>query len=160
MSEITDLLSAMGALVSAEDQVLFLLASLPSSYRPLVTTLGAQQTKLDMITVKNAILEEEMHGAGHEGFTGKQSDQALIGQVGLRGSVHCSHQGRMPGGHRANRRVIKCYSCNQTGHFFKDCPSNANQNPTHGNQSNTSRYYTRTTHYLPHRGNARPNNQI
>ena len=160
MTEIPDRLSAMGAPVSAEDQVLILLASLPASYRPLVTTLGAQQTKLDMITVKNAILEEEMSGAGHEGVTGKQTDQALIGQVGLRGSVHRSHQGHMPGGHRANRRVIKCYSCNQTGHFFKDCPSNSNQNPTHGNQSNTSRYYTRNNHYRPHRGNARPNNQI
>ena len=160
MSEITDRLSAMGAPVNAEDQVLILLASLQASYRPLVTTLGAQQIKLDMITIKNAILEEEIRGAGHEGVTRKQSDQALIGQIGLRGSVHRSHQGHTPGGHRANRKVIKCYSCNETGHFFKDCPSNATQNPTHGNQSNTSRYYTRTTHYRPHRGNARPNNQI
>ena len=66
----------------------------------------------------------------------------------------------MPGGHRANRRVIKCYSCNQTCHFFKDCPSNSNQNPTHGNQSNPSRFYTRNNHYHPNRGNTRPNNQI
>ena len=135
MSETTDRLSAMGAPVSAEDQVLILLASLPASYRLLVTTLGAQQTRLDMITVKNAILDEEMRGAGHECVTGKQTDQALVGQVGLRGSVHRSQQGRMPG-----------------GHFLKDCPSNSNQNPTHGNQSNPSRFYTRNNHYHPNRG--------
>ena len=160
MSEITDRLSALGAPVSAEDQVLILLASLPASYRPLVTTLGAQKTRLDMITVKNAILEEEMHGAGHEGVTGRQTDQALLGQVGLRGSIHRAQQGRVPSGHRANRSAIKCYSCNQTDHFFKDCPTNSNQYPTHGNQSNSNHFHARNNFNRSNRGNARPTSQI
>ena len=153
MNEITDRLSAMGAPVSAEDQVLILLGSLPASYRPLVTTLGAQQTKLDMITVKNAILEEEMRGKGHDGTTGKHNDQALVGEV--RGQTH-QPRGRATGGYQGNRRVAICFSCNQTGHFIKDCPANTNQLPPQGNQFNTSRYNGRPPHNRSYRGQSRP----
>ena len=41
MKQITDRLAAMGSPISVEDRVMTLLGSLPSSYGPLVTTLGS-----------------------------------------------------------------------------------------------------------------------
>ena len=59
MKVLTDQLSAIGAVIEEEDQIVTLLGSLPSSYATIVTTL---ETKIDNLTlqfVKQALINEE-----------------------------------------------------------------------------------------------------
>ena len=90
MREITDCLSAMGSSISEDDQVMTLLASLPSSYGSLVTTLGAQVSKLTWSLVQGIILDEETR----RGVTaGKHETSALFGTVGGRPATRKPSQG-------------------------------------------------------------------
>ena len=51
MKDLTDRLAAMGSPIPEQDQVMTLLASLPSSYSALVTTLGVQAEQLTLSIV-------------------------------------------------------------------------------------------------------------
>jgi hypothetical protein len=58
MKELTDKLSAVGAEVSEEDQVVTLLGSLPSSYATIVTALEARIDELTLNFVQHALINE------------------------------------------------------------------------------------------------------
>ena len=69
--------AAMGSTISEEDRVMTLLGSLPSSYGPLVTTLGSLAESPTWQCVQSAILYEE----SRRGVTHASSivNNALIG---------------------------------------------------------------------------------
>ena len=59
MKELTDKLSAIGAPIAEEDQVVTLLGSLPQSYSTLVTALEARLTELRSAGSYSRRAEEE-----------------------------------------------------------------------------------------------------
>ena len=59
MTEVFDALSIVGDLVTEEDRVVFLLASLPESYNMLVTALEANAEVPKMEVVAERLLHEE-----------------------------------------------------------------------------------------------------
>ena len=100
MKELTDRLAAIGAPVSEEDQVATLLGSLPSPYATLVTALETQLENLTLASVQQSVLHEERKLCGS---SRSESEGALIGK-------------------QRTRRGVKCYECEQYGHFRRDCP--------------------------------------
>ena len=60
--EWTDQLAAIGSPIAEEDQVITLLGSLPSSYNPLVTTLGTQLVGVIWVDVEHAKIPDNKKG--------------------------------------------------------------------------------------------------
>ena len=100
MKELTDWLAAIGATVSEEDRVVTLLGSLPSPYATLVTALETQLENLRLANVQQSVLHEERKLCGS---SRSESEGALIGK-------------------QRTRRGVKCYECEEYGHFRCDCP--------------------------------------
>ena len=102
MKELTDRLAAIGSPIAEEDQVMTLLGSLPSSFSPLVTTLGAQLDKVTWADVEHALRDEQCRKEKFQ--TGM--DTALVGVQGKPHNV---------------KKALKCFLCGQKGHFKWDC---------------------------------------
>ncbi len=84
MKEITDRLTAIGTLISEEDQIVTLLGSLPASYSALVTTLESRIDGVKLSFVQQALLQEESKqqeksGSSSGAVPSNQSDSALLG---------------------------------------------------------------------------------
>ena len=109
MKQIMDRLAAMGSAISEEDRVMTLLGSLPSSYGPLVTTLGSLAEPPTWQCVQSAIMDEETR----RGVTHVESGEtnALIGAIAPKR------------GTPINKKPVRCFACNKHGHFSPDCPN-------------------------------------
>lgn len=109
MKEITDRLASIGAPVAEEDQVVTLLGSLPRSYSTLVTALEARVEEVSLGFIQQALIHEEQKQSGlNEKVPSVLKDAALMGSQQLRG--------------RQQKKQIRCYYCNEIGHFRRNCP--------------------------------------
>ena len=82
MKVLKDQLSAIGAVIEKEDQIVTLLGSLPSSYATIVTAL---ETKIDNLTlqfVKQALINEEQKrvNGNSSGATTSGGASAMMGK--------------------------------------------------------------------------------
>ena len=125
MKQITGRLAAMRSAIPEEDRVMTLLGSLPSSYGPLVTTLGSLTESPTWQCVQSAILEEEIcRGVTH---VGGGETNALIGTAAPRR------------GKPINKKQVRCFACNKHGHFSGDCPKKKESSGGHAeNKANTA----------------------
>lgn len=106
-----DQLSEMGGSLKEEVQVAAILASLPSDYDSLITSLEAwEDDKLTLSAVKNKLLEEFEKKSGSKEDTGN-SDVGMAFK-------------------RRSGFPFKCHQCQQVGHKRAECPN--------GNTTNVS----------------------
>ena len=92
--------------------MLTLLGSLPSSYEPLVATLGAQVASMSLFTVEWSTLDEEAHRA-ESGRVGSPGAVAMHGKTESNKSQDSGRPAKMK---------AKYCKCKQPGHFQRDCP--------------------------------------
>ena len=107
MKELTDKLSAIGAPISEEDQVVTLLGSLPQSYSTLVTALEARVDDVSLSYVQQALIHEERKKNTEPGkylVSGGESERQQSALVGKQ------------------EKKFRCYGCGEVGHFRRDCP--------------------------------------
>ena len=109
MTEIFEALAAIGSVVSEEDGVVHLLASLPESYNMLVTALEAQSEsvpKWELVTER--LLHEEL----------KLKEKAPTDRHGEDGrKALVTDQRRRP----MARRNFTCHFCHKPGHIKAQC---------------------------------------
>lgn len=113
MTEIFNSLSVVGDPISGEDQVVYLLASLPESYSMLVTALEANAEVPNMELVTERLLHEEIKLKGREEI-GARNDKV------------------MTAGHRYKKRGPKCHHCGKFGHIKRNCRSAPEQKKSDG----------------------------
>lgn len=120
MKELTDQLSAIGAVIEEEDQIVTLLGSLPTSYATIVTAL---ETKIDNLTlqfVQQALTNEEQKRLNaNDNFSGATSGGASAMSSQFRRNVQDGY--RSVGVERPS--TWRCYKCGKEGHIKRDCPS-------------------------------------
>ncbi len=126
MREITEKLAAMQSPINDEDQVMTLLGSLPSSYDPLVATLGAQMNVLTMDAVERTLLDEEARREA----SGRQPSGAVAMFGGE--APKSSRQGKSQNSGRCKKPKdrLKCFKCKKSGHFYHECPQRSSGNNT------------------------------
>ena len=101
MTEIFEGLSVIGYLISDEDCVVLLLASLPESYNVLITALDANEAVPRMEVVTERLLHEE---------------RKLKERVGS----ERSREGAMPGRQRPKGKGPKCHHCGKFGYIKRN----------------------------------------
>ena len=107
MKDITDKVSATGAPISEEDQVVTLLGSLPRSFATLVTAIEATVNGVSLDYVRQALIQEET----------KQSE--LSGQlIGAESALTGAFRRGTP------RDRPTRFGCGDVGHIRRNCPSN------------------------------------
>ena len=108
LSETFSELSAVGDVISEEDKVVNLLASLPEQYSVLVTAMEASPEVPSMDVVVERLLHEEL-----KMNSGKStSDSALFGRS----------RGQRAAGKQKKSDAVRCFHCNSPKHKKKDCP--------------------------------------
>lgn len=129
MKELTDQLTAVGAPISEEDQVVTLLGSLPKSYNTLVTALEARTDQPRLSYVQQALIREEM-----------KLKVLGSGSANPRAQFTCSK--RKPTkkqSYEQQSQRIKCYNCREFGHYARNCPKRSvRAEKSHDNHANTA----------------------
>lgn len=116
MVELFNKLAVVGAPIDNEDQVVYLLASLPEFYDTLVTALKANKKVLSMETVIDHLTYEERKAIEQDSSTG--SKEKALSQHGKKAKFS-----------------IHCHYCKSVGHMIKDCHEQM-KNEKKRNQSN------------------------
>jgi len=112
MKELNDRLASIDAAVTEEDQMVYLLSSLPDSYSMLVTALETREG-LTLQDVQRALIGEELK----RGQAGEASGVGFSGHdVALPTTKRNSRQVQTP------RTAVKCYGCSKEGHIKRFCP--------------------------------------
>ena len=117
MKELTDKLSAIGAVIEEEDQIVTLLGSLPASYATVVTALETKIDNLTLTFVQQALINEEQKRV-NDNSRGATSDGASAMSSQFRGNVQDNY--KAVGAERTS--TFKCYKCGKEGHIKRDCP--------------------------------------
>ena len=100
MTEIFNELAVVGDPVDEEDRVVHLLASLPKSFNMLVTAMEVSSEVPAMESVTERLLHEERKRT-------ERADGDKETALASRGKKKFS---------------FKCYHCNKSGHYKKNCP--------------------------------------
>ena len=116
MKELTDKLSAIGASIKEEDQVVTLLGSLPASYSTLVTALEARvDDNLTLEFVQQALVNEEQKKIAG----GTQSDVRFSKSGALVSEETFKKSGF--------KKRPRCNFCKKIGHISSQCYKKKNQ---------------------------------
>ena len=110
MTEVFEELAVIGDPLKEEDQVVYLLASLPESYDMLVTALEASVDVPRMDVVTERLLHAERKQKGREDDRSQSKAMTMAND---------------------SRRAVKCYHCGRAGHIRRNCPdlNNDENNP-------------------------------
>ena len=107
MIKIFNEVAIVGVDITDEDQVVYLLASLPDSYNTLVTALEASANVPTLEVVTEHLLHEER----------KKLERNGDGRVD--GALHAR---------RRRHRGPRCYNCQKYGHIQHNCPQELHNN--------------------------------
>jgi hypothetical protein len=108
MKEVYNQLAMLDDAVAERDQVVSLLASLPSSYNAIRSVLLTKGDEITWVEVEQSLLMEEQQ---RELQKKKKED-----------STEKTVQGAM-------KAEMKCFRCHKPGHFKRDCPEAPKENP-------------------------------
>ena len=115
MKDRTDKLSATGATISEEDQVVTLLGSLPGSYDNLVTALEARVYDLTLQFVYQSLINEEQKR--------QENDRSTHGSHGSDATALHAYKKKPMRTTQHQKKVIICNNCNKPGHNKSQCRS-------------------------------------
>ncbi|VFQ76117.1 unnamed protein product [Cuscuta campestris] len=118
-NKITIELESIDVKIEEEDKALLLLASLPSSFDNIVTTLlfGKETLKFDEVVA--ALLMNETRRGGN----GVSNDgQALVAKGAGRERGRSKERGGASQRFKSSSKSFRCYYCDEEGHFKRDCP--------------------------------------
>ncbi|VFQ71852.1 unnamed protein product [Cuscuta campestris] len=118
-NKITTELESIDVKIEEEDKALLLLASLPSSFDNIVTTLlfGKETLKFDEVVA--ALLMNETRRGGN----GVSNDgQALVAKGAGRERRRSKERGDASQRFKSSSKSFRCYYCDEEGHFKRDCP--------------------------------------
>ncbi|VFQ82784.1 unnamed protein product [Cuscuta campestris] len=118
-NKITTELESIDVKIEEEDKALLLLASLPSSFDNIVTTLlfGKETLKFDGVVA--ALLMNETRRGGN----GVSNDgQALVAKGAGRERGRSKERGGVSQRFKSSSKSFRCYYCDEEGHFKRDCP--------------------------------------
>jgi len=109
IKELTDRLVSIGSVVTEEDQIVYLLSSLPDSYSMLITALETREG-LTLQDVQRALVSEELK-------RGQVSEASVAGFSG--------HDVALPATKRTqqqtSRSTLTCWRCGREGHVKNQC---------------------------------------
>ena len=100
MTELFSELAIVGDAIEEEDQVVYLLATLPDSFNTLVTALEVSEEVPKMETVTERLLHAER----------KQKEKASV-DIDKAMAIKSKGRGK-----------VRCHYCKQLGHFQRNCP--------------------------------------
>ena len=144
MSEIFSELTAVGDVISQEDRVVYLLASLPDEFSVLVTALEASKDVPDWETVLERLRFEELKVRG----VLQHGDPSHEGSRRRNGVDAAAMYGRYPrkdgdrsGDGGSDAKVPQCFRCHQFGHVKWNCPKNkkSSKKKTQKKQASTNK---------------------
>ncbi|VFQ72130.1 unnamed protein product [Cuscuta campestris] len=118
-NKITTELESIDVKIEEEDKALLLLASLPSSFDNIVTTLlfGKETLKFDEVVA--ALLMNETRRGGNEV---SNDGQALVAKGAGRERGRSKERGGASQCFKSSSKSFRCYYCDEEGHFKRDCP--------------------------------------
>ncbi|VFQ74038.1 unnamed protein product [Cuscuta campestris] len=118
-NKITTELESIDVKIEEEDKVLLLLASLPSSFDNIVTTLLFGKETLKFDEVVDALLMNETRRGGN----GVSNDgQTLVAKGAGRERGRSKERGGASQRFKSSSKSFRCYYCDEEGHFKRDCP--------------------------------------
>lgn len=110
---------ALDVKIEEEDKALLLLASLPTSYDHIVTTLlfGKDTLKIDEVIASLLMNESRKSNGDHA-----SGESRLLAADGGRGRSEDRQGSRENRGRSKSRAPRKCYYCDEEGHIKRNCP--------------------------------------
>ncbi|VFQ73127.1 unnamed protein product [Cuscuta campestris] len=118
-NKITTELESIDVKIEEEDKAMLLLASLPSSFDNIVTTLlfGKETLKFDE-AVAALLMNETRRGGNRVSNDG----QALVAKGAGRERGQSKERGGASQRFKSSSKSFRCYYCDEEGHFKRDCP--------------------------------------
>ena len=117
MLETFNELSVVGDNITADDRVVYLLASLPESFDTLVTAMESNSTVPQMDTVIERLIHEER----------KMKDRQVSSEPGNSGALAARHKNWSRG--------PQCYGCKRFGHIQRNCPERPHHDSDHSKRA-------------------------
>ena len=126
MKELYDRLAMLDDEISEKDQVINLLASLPTSYDALRSVLLCRGPSITWTEVNQALtLEEQQRELSARKLSEGKAEEKADVQGALRMEQTCHKCGQ-------SEAEPTCYKCGQPGHFKRDCPQQYQRNRGRG----------------------------